>query len=196
MSKVELLSPAGDLECLRVAVQNGADAVYFGGEEFNARINSRNFSKAELLEAISYAKLRGVKTHLTLNILIKNNEFEDALKVIEFAYNAGIDAVIIQDLGLAAKVIELFPDLEVHASTQMTIYNLDGVRKIKEIGFSRCVLARELSIDEIANICKNTNIDIEVFIHGALCISYSGQCLMSSMIGGRSGNRGKCARYL
>ena len=193
MSKVELLSPAGDLECLKVAVQNGANAVYFGAEQFNARINSRNFGKQELIEAIEYAKLRGVKTHLTLNILIKNNEFEDAIKLVEFAYNSGIDAVIIQDLGLAKKVIELFPDLEVHSSTQMTTYNLDGVNKIKDLGFSRCVLARELSIKEIENICKNTDIDIEVFIHGALCICYSGQCLMSSMIGGRSGNRGKCA---
>lgn len=193
MSNIELLSPAGDLECLKVAVQNGANAVYFGAEEFNARINSSNFSKEEIMQAIEYAKLRGVKTHLTLNILIKNKEFEDAIKLVEFAYNSGIDAVIIQDLGLARKVIELFPDLEVHSSTQMTIYNLDGARKIKDLGFSRCVLARELSINEIEHICKNAGIDIEVFIHGALCISYSGQCLMSSMIGGRSGNRGKCA---
>ena len=190
MEKVELLSPAGDLECLKVAVQNGANAVYFGLNKFNARINSTNFTKEELVEAISYAKLRGVKTHLTLNILIKDNEFEDALKDIEFAYNMGIDAVIIQDLGLAKKVIEIFPDLEVHSSTQMTVYNIDGVNKIKDLGFSRCVLARELSINEIENICKNSKIDIEVFIHGALCISYSGQCLMSS------GNRGKCARYM
>ena len=193
MSKVELLSPAGDLECLKVAVQNGANAVYFGAEEFNARVNGKNFSREELVEAIQYAKLRGVKTHLTLNILIKNNEFEDAIKLVEFAYNSGIDAIIIQDLGLAKKVIELFPDLEVHSSTQMTIYNLDGANKIKDLGFSRCVLARELSINEIEYICKNTDIDIEVFIHGALCICYSGQCLMSSMIGGRSGNRGRCA---
>ena len=193
MSKVELLSPAGDLECLKVAVQNGANAVYLGAEEFNARINSINFGREELVQAIEYTKLRGVKTHLTLNILIKNNEFEDAIKLVEFAYNSGIDAVIIQDLGLAKKVIDLFPDLEVHSSTQMTIYNLDGAKQIKELGFSRCVLARELSINEIEYICKNTDIDIEVFIHGALCISYSGQCLMSSMIGARSGNRGKCA---
>lgn len=193
MSKVELLSPAGDLECLKVAVQNGANAVYFGAEEFNARVNGRNFDREELVEAIEYAKLRGVKTHLTLNILIKNNEFHDAIKLVEFACNSGIDAVIIQDLGLAKKVIELFPDLEVHSSTQMTIYNLDGAKKIKDLGFSRCVLARELSINEIEHICENADIDIEVFIHGALCISYSGQCLMSSMIGGRSGNRGKCA---
>lgn len=196
MSKVELLSPAGDMECLISAVQNGANAVYFGAEEFNARANGKNFGKEELIQAIEYAKLRNVKTHLTLNILIKNSEFEEALKLVEFAYNSGIDAIIVQDLGLAKKIIELFPDLEVHSSTQMTIYNLDGVQKIKKLGFSRCVLARELSIEEIKNICKNTNIDIEVFIHGALCICYSGQCLMSSLIGGRSGNRGKCARYM
>ena len=196
MKKIELLSPAGDLECLKVAVQNGADAVYFGLDKFNARINSTNFTKEELVEAISYAKLRGVKTHLTLNILIKNSEFEEALRDIEFAYNSGIDAVIIQDLGFAKKVIELFPDIEVHSSTQMTIYNKEGAEKIKDLGFSRCVLARELSIDEIKEICKKGDIDIEVFVHGALCISYSGQCLMSSMIGGRSGNRGMCARYM
>lgn len=190
---VELLSPAGDLECLKTAVQTGADAVYFGASEFNARANAENFNKEELVQAIEYAKLRGVKTHLTINILIKNDEFEDAIKLVEFAYNAGIDAVIVQDLGLAKRIIELFPDLEVHSSTQMTIYNLDGAREIESLGFSRCVLARELSIEEIEHICKNTKIDIEVFIHGALCISYSGQCLMSSMIGGRSGNRGKCA---
>ena len=193
MNNIELLSPAGDFECLKAAVQNGADAVYFGAEEFNARVNGKNFNRQELVEAIQYAKLRNVKTNLTLNILIKNNEFEEAIKLVEFAYNAGIDAVIVQDLGLAKKIIENFPNLEVHSSTQMTIYDLEGVKQIEKLGFSRCVLARELSIEEIKNICKNTNIEIEVFIHGALCICYSGQCLMSSLIGGRSGNRGKCA---
>lgn len=193
MSKVELLSPAGDFECLKAAVQNGSNAVYFGAEQFNARANTQNFNKEELVKAIEYAKLRNVKTHLTLNILIKNEEFKDAIELVEFAYKAGIDAVIIQDLGLAKKVIEIFPDLEVHSSTQMTIYNLDGAKEIENLGFSRCVLARELSIEEIEEITKNTNIEIEVFIHGALCICYSGQCLMSSLIGGRSGNRGKCA---
>lgn len=193
MSKIELLSPAGDFECLISAVQNGANAVYFGLDKFNARVNGRNFESQELKKAIEYAKLRNVKTHLTLNILIKNNEFEEALKLVEFAYNSGIDAVIVQDLGLAKKIMELFPKLEVHSSTQMTIYNLDGAKEIEKLGYSRCVLARELSLEEIKNICENTNIEIEVFIHGALCICYSGQCLMSSMIGGRSGNRGKCA---
>ena len=193
MSNIELLSPAGDFECLVSAVQNGANAVYFGLDKFNARVNGRNFEDEELVKAIKYAKLRNVKTHLTLNILIKNKEFEEALKLVEFAYNSGIDAVIVQDLGLAKKIMELFLKLEVHSSTQMTIYNLDGVKEIEKLGYSRCVLARELSIEEIKNICKNTNIEIEVFIHGALCICYSGQCLMSSLIGGRSGNRGKCA---
>ena len=193
MSNIELLSPAGDFECLVSAVQNGANAVYFGLDKFNARVNGRNFESEELIKAIKYAKLRNVKTHLTLNILIKNNEFEEALKLVEFAYNSGIDAIIVQDLGLAKKIMELFPNLEVHSSTQMTIYNLDGAKEIEKLGYSRCVLARELSIEEIKNICKNINIKIEVFIHGALCICYSGQCLISSLIGGRSGNRGKCA---
>ena len=193
MKNVELLSPAGDMECLISAVQSGANAVYFGAEEFNARVNGKNFGKEELNKAIEYAKLRNVKTNLTLNILIKNNEFEDALSLVDYAYKCGIDAIIVQDLGLARKIIDLYPDVEVHASTQMTIYNLDGVKEIESLGFSRCVLARELSIDEIKNICQNSKVDIEVFIHGALCICYSGQCLMSSLIGGRSGNRGKCA---
>ena len=193
MKEVELLAPAGNFGALISAVQNGADAVYFGSEKFNARVGSQNFDLEELKEAIKYAKLRNVKTHLTLNILIKNNEFAEALELVEYAYSSGIDAVIVQDLGLAKKIIELYPKLEVHASTQMTTYDKAGVRKLEELGFNRAVLARELSIEEISKVCKNSKIDIEVFIHGALCISYSGQCLMSSMIGGRSGNRGKCA---
>lgn len=193
MKNIELLSPVGEWNSLVAAVQNGANAVYFGANEFNARMNSKNFDREELKKAIEYAKLRNVKTNLTLNILIKNDEFKAAMDLVKYAYECGIDAVIVQDLGLARQIIENFPDLDVHSSTQMTIYNLDGVKEIQRLGFKRCVLARELSIDEIKNICKNTNIEIEVFIHGALCICYSGQCLMSSMIGGRSGNRGKCA---
>ena len=193
MNKVELLSPAGDFESLVSAVQNGADSVYFGANKFNARINSTNFEGEELEKAITYAKLRNVKTHLTVNTLIKNDEFEEAINVIKSAYEAGIDAVIIQDLGLAKKVIELFPNIDVHSSTQMTIHNIEGVKSLEELGSKRIVLARELPIDEIKNICKNTKAEIEIFVHGALCISYSGQCLMSSIIGGRSGNRGKCA---
>ena len=191
--KVELLSPVGDFECLVSAVQNGADAVYFGADEFNARINGTNFSKEELKEAIKYAKLRNVKTYLTLNILIKNDEINRALELVEYVYECGIDAIIVQDLGLAKIIIDNYPDLEVHASTQMTIHNVDGVKKLKDMGFKRVVLSRELNIQEIKNIYEKTKMDLEIFVHGALCISYSGQCLMSSIIGQRSGNRGKCA---
>lgn len=193
MNNVELLSPVGEWDSLVAAVQNGANAVYFGANEFNARMNSKNFDRQELREAIKYAKLRKVKTNLTLNILIKNNEFKKAMDLVKYAYECGIDAIIVQDLGLAKQIIKKFPDLDVHSSTQMTIYDLKGVQGAEKLGFKRCVLARELSADEIKHICKNSNIEIEVFIHGALCICYSGQCLMSSLIGGRSGNRGKCA---
>jgi len=190
---IELLSPVGDFECLKAAVQNGADSVYFGSDTFSARAFAHNFGPEELEKAIHYAKIRGVKTHLTLNTLIKDDEFETALDLAKAAYRAGIDAIIVQDLGLATKLIKLFPDLPIHASTQMTVHNLNGALKLQELGFKRVVLARELSMNEIDYICKNTKIEIECFAHGALCISYSGQCLFSSMLGGRSGNRGKCA---
>ena len=190
---IDLLSPVGDFECLKAAVQNGADSVYFGANLFSARAFANNFNLEELKQAIEYAKIRGVKTNLTLNILIKEDEFEDAIFLATKAYEFGIDAIIVQDLGLAKKLIEMFPDLPIHASTQMTIHNLNGAIQLEKMGFKRIVLARELSINEIDYICKNTNLEIECFIHGALCISYSGQCLFSSMIGGRSGNRGKCA---
>lgn len=176
----------GDFECLKAAVQSGANCVYFGSNLFNARASANNFNDDELKKAIEYAKIRNVKTNLTLNILIKNNEFTDAINVAKKAYEYGIDAIIVQDLGLAKKLIELFPDLPIHASTQMTIYNLDGVLEAEKLGFKRVVLSRELTIDEIKYICDNSNIEIEVFVHGALCICYSGQCLLSSMIGGRS----------
>lgn len=191
--KVELLSPVGDFECLIAAVQNGADAVYFGANKFNARINGTNFSNDDLKKAIEYAKLRNVKTYLTLNTLIKNDEFEESVKLIKYAYECGIDAIIMQDLGLAKFAIKNFPDLEIHASTQMTAHNVEGVKKLKELGFKRVVLSRELNLNEIKEIYDETKVDLEMFIHGALCISYSGQCLMSSIIGQRSGNRGKCA---
>ncbi len=191
--KIELLSPVGDFECLVAAVQNGADAVYFGADKFNARINGINFSNEELKKAITYAKLRNVKTYLTLNILIKNDEFKEAIELVEYAYECGIDAIIVQDLGLARFIIKNYPDLEVHASTQMTVHNVEGVKELKKLGFKRVVLSRELNLDEIKDIYNQTKEDLEVFVHGALCISYSGQCLMSSIIGQRSGNRGKCA---
>ena len=190
---IELLSPAGNFECVRAAVQNGADSVYFGSNIFSARAFANNFGLDELEKAITYCKLRGVKTHLTLNTLIKDDEFEDALNLAKQAYSFGIDAIIVQDLGLAKALISLFPDLPIHASTQMTVHNLNGALELQELGFKRVVLSRELSANEIEYICKNTDVEIECFVHGALCISYSGQCLFSSMIGGRSGNRGKCA---
>lgn len=191
--KIELLSPVGDFECLVAAVQNGANAVYFGADKFNARINGINFSNEELKKAITYAKLRNVKTYLTLNILIKNDEFKEAIELVEYAYECGIDALIVQDLGLARFIIKNYPDLEVHASTQMTVHNVEGVKELKKLGFKRVVLSRELNLEEIKDIYNQTKEDLEVFVHGALCISYSGQCLMSSIIGQRSGNRGKCA---
>lgn len=191
---IELLSPVGDFECLKAAVQNGADAVYFGSNIFSARAFASNFDNEELEKAINYAKIRGVKTHLTLNTLIKNNEFEQAFNLAKKAYELGIDAIIVQDLGLATDLIKSFPDLDIHASTQMTTTNLETVKKLEKIGFKRIVLSRECSLSEIKNICKNTNAEIEVFAHGALCICYSGQCLFSSMVGGRSGNRGMCAQ--
>jgi len=190
---IDLLAPVGDFECLKAAVQNGADSVYFGADLFSARAFAHNFDMDELKQAIEYAKIRGVKTNLTLNILLKDSEFESAINLALKAYEFGIDAIIVQDLGLAMKLIKMLPDLPIHASTQMTIHNLNGALKLQELGFKRVVLARELSMDEITHICKKTDIEIECFIHGALCVSYSGQCLFSSMLGGRSGNRGKCA---
>lgn len=191
---VELLSPVGNFESLKAAVQNGADCVYFGANSFSARAFAENFDSNTLKEAIKYAKLRGVKTNLTLNTLIKDNELADAFDLAKKAYEFGIDAIIVQDLGLAKLLIKSFPDLAIHGSTQMSVHNLEGVLELQKLGFKRVVLSRELSLDEIEYICKNSQIEIECFVHGALCISYSGQCLFSSMVGGRSGNRGKCAQ--
>ena len=164
----ELLSPVGDFECLKAAVQNGADAVYFGASLFSARAFASNFDDELLEQAITYAKIHGVKTNLTLNTLIKNNELADAINLAKKAYEFGIDAIIVQDLGLARFLIKNFPGLHVHGSTQMTVHNLNGVLKLQELGFSRVVLSRELNIKEIENICKNSNIEIETFVHGAL----------------------------
>lgn len=194
MRKVELLAPVGSIESLYAAVENKADAVYLGGEMFSARKHAKNFNNDELKEAVKYAHLRGVKVHVAVNILLADEEISEALDYIKFLYEIDVDALIIQDIGLASLVIELFPDLEIHASTQMTINNLEGAKYLEEMGFKRVVLARETPIDEIIRIKENTNVDIEVFVHGALCVSYSGQCLMSSLIGGRSGNRGSCAQ--
>lgn len=186
MNRIELLAPVGDFECLKAAVQNGADAVYLGASMFSARASARNFSLSELEEAISYAHLRGVKVHLALNTLLKNEELEEAVSLARHAYEMGIDALIVQDFGLCAILKKEFPDLPLHASTQMSIHNLEGVTGLENLGFSRVVLSRETSITELEFIKNHSNIELEVFIHGALCISYSGQCLLSSMIGGRS----------
>ena len=194
MNFPELLSPAGDFDCLKAAIQNGADAVYLGASAFSARASAHNFDLPSLQEAIYYSHIRGVKVHLTLNTLLKQNEFEDAISLAKTAYNFGIDAIIVQDLGLANFLIKHFKDLPIHASTQMSIHNISGVKKLKELGFARAVLSRELSLSEISSIVQSSSIEIETFIHGALCISYSGQCLFSSLVGGRSGNRGKCAQ--
>lgn len=193
MTKVELLAPVGDWNCLKAAVQNGADAVYFGVEQFNARMYAANFNVEDMKQVIDYCKLRNVKTNLTLNTLLENCEFDNAVDLAKEAYKSGIDAIIVQDLGLAKYLIDNIPGLPIHASTQMTVHNLQGVLKLEKLGFDRVVLSRELSCDEIEYICKNCKVEIETFIHGALCICYSGQCLFSSVVGGRSGNRGKCA---
>lgn len=191
---IELLSPVGDFECLKAAVQNGASSVYLGGSLFNARASATNFDNDLLKKAIRYAKLRNVKVNFTLNTLIKDSEFNDAINLAKYVYKLGADAIIVQDIGLAKYIINNLPGMDVHASTQMTIHNLQGVQALEKLGFKRVVLSRELSLSEIRYICSNCNVEIETFVHGALCISYSGQCLFSSTIGARSGNRGRCAQ--
>ena len=194
MKNIEILSPAGSFEALTAAIDSGADAVYFGGRAFSARKNAINLSDDEIIEAVKYAHLRGAKLYAAVNTLIFDNELESAFEFIKFCYEAGVDALIIQDLGLAKLVKKHFPDFRMHASTQMTVHNLAGASLAQKMGFSRVVLSRELSLDEIRLIAQGTDIELEVFVHGALCMSYSGQCLMSSFLGGRSGNRGACAQ--
>ena len=186
LNNTELLAPAGDFECLRAGVQNGADAIYFGSNFFSARANAKNFSEEDLKEAIRYCKIRNVKTYLTINTLLSDSEFREAVTLAKCAYEYGIDAIIVQDLGFGKFLIDNIPNLAVHASTQMSVHNLEGVLELEKIGFKRVVLSRELSINEIEYIKNNSNIELEIFVHGALCISYSGQCLLSSFIGGRS----------
>lgn len=190
----ELLVPAGDFDCVRAGVQNGADCIYFGANMFSARASAKNFDLDELEQVIRYCKVRNVKTNLTLNTLLTDAEFDDAINIAKCAYDFGVDAIIVQDLGFAKFLIDHFPGLEVHASTQMSVHNLEGVLELEKLGFSRVVLSREVPINEIEYIRNNCKVDLEMFVHGALCISYSGQCLFSSLVGGRSGNRGKCAQ--
>ena len=193
-SKPELLSPAGNMESFFAAVENGADAVYFGLESFSARASARNFSLDDASKAIAYAHKESIKVYITLNTLIKTFELEKVVDILLALEEMRPDSIILQDLGLLYLVQSKFPEFKIHASTQMSIHNLAGVKQLERIGFKRIVLARELSVTEIKYITSNISIEIEVFIHGALCYSYSGLCFFSSMIGGRSGNRGRCAQ--
>ena len=194
MQKIELLAPAGSLEALKAALHNGADAVYLGGTDFSARAYASNFDRETLREAVAYAHIRGMKIYVTVNTLIKDFEFQQLLDYVGFLYNIDVDALIIQDLGVLQLIHRVFPDFELHCSTQMTLHNTEGVQAIREFGIKRVVLARELTLAEIREIKEKTAVELEVFVHGALCVSYSGQCLMSSFIGCRSGNRGRCAQ--
>ena len=191
---MEILSPAGSPEAVRAAVYAGADAVYLGYGPFNARRNARNFDAAELQEAITLCHLYGVKVYLTLNTLASDREVAQAAQVAVEASGLGVDAILVQDMGLLQVVRQVAPDVHLHASTQMTIHNLDGVKKCADLGLTRAVLSRELSRKEISYICAHSPIEIETFVHGALCMCYSGQCFFSSVLGGRSGNRGLCAQ--
>ena len=190
---IEVLAPAGSMECLKAAILNGADAVYLGGEMFGARAYAGNFNKEELLEAIDYVHLYGKKLFLTVNTLMKEEELPLLPGFLKPFYEQGLDAVIVQDLGAVSVIRKYFPKLEIHASTQMTITGVHGARIAKKMGAKRVVPARELSLKEIQEIKDDTGLDMECFVHGALCYCYSGQCFMSSMLGGRSGNRGRCA---
>ena len=194
MKEIELLAPVGSFDSLKAAVQNGANAVYLGGKDFSARASANNFDREELKEAVKYAHIRDVRVFVTTNTLIKQNELEDFVEYAKFLYDIDVDAIIMQDIGAAMLIHELLPDFELHASTQMVAHSLEDVKYLESIGFKRVVLARELTVEEIKYICDNTNVDIEIFVHGALCVCYSGGCLMSSMIGNRSGNRGRCAQ--
>lgn len=192
--KPELLSPAGNMECFFAALENGADAVYFGLENFSARASAQNFTLDDASKAIAYARKRSVKVYVALNTLLKTHELERVVDLLIALEQLQPDALILQDLGLLYLIRSQFPQFNLHASTQMTIHNLAGVRQLEKMGFKRVILARELSVDEIRHISRNTSMETEVFVHGALCYSYSGLCFFSSMIGGRSGNRGRCAQ--
>ncbi len=191
---MEILAPAGSPEAVRAAVCADANAVYLGFGSFNARRNAKNFTQEELVQAVAYCHLRGVRLYLTLNTLVSDREMEQAAQHAVTASRLGVDAVLVQDLGMVRVLRQVAPDLPVHASTQMSIHNLDGVKEAADLGISRVVAARELSRDDLSRLCAQSPIEIETFVHGALCMCHSGQCFMSSVIGGRSGNRGLCAQ--
>ena len=194
MKKAEVLSPAGSMESLIAAIEGGCDAVYLSGTLYGARSYAANFNNEELKEAVEYAHLYGVRVYVTINILIYESEVKNFLKYIEYLQEISVDAVIVQDIGMMDLLRQKYPKLEIHASTQMHIHNLEGAKLVESLGLKRAVLARETPVNLIKEIKENTNIELEIFVHGALCICYSGQCLMSSLIGGRSGNRGTCAQ--
>ena len=194
MKKPELLSPAGNMECLKAAVSAGADAVYLAGQNFGARAYASNFTDEELIEAIKYCHLYGVKVYVTVNTMITEELVKPCIKYIDFLHKSNVDALIMSDIGMIDYARRTYPNLEIHVSTQAHIHNLEGARFVESLGIKRVVLARETDIDTLKQIKENTNIELEVFVHGALCICYSGQCLMSSLIGGRSGNKGTCAQ--
>lgn len=190
----ELLAPAGNINIFKAVIEAGADAVYVGGSMFGARAYANNFNEEELLYAIDYAHLKGVKVYLTVNTLLKNDEIEKLYDYLLPFYERGLDAVLVQDLGALKLIHDRFPDLAIHTSTQMTVTGIDGVEFLKQFGVQRVVMAREVSLAEMKEIHEKCGMEIEAFVHGALCYSYSGQCLFSSMLGGRSGNRGRCAQ--
>ena len=194
MRRPELLAPAGSFDSLKAAVEAGCDAVYLSGKLYGARSFAANFSNDELIKAFNFCHLYGVKVYVTVNTLIYEDEVNNFIKYIEFLYKNGVDAIIIQDIGMFDLIRKIYPNLEIHISTQMHIHNLEGTKLMEELGAHRVVLARETPIELVEEIKNKTNIELEIFVHGALCVSYSGQCLMSSFIGGRSGNRGTCAQ--
>jgi len=194
MKKIELLAPAGNIEAFRAAVENGADAIYLGGSMFSARQYADNFQIPELTDAVNYAHTRNVKVYVTVNTLVLNREMKELVNFLYEVAQTNVDAFIVQDLGVAGLIRRLLPEIELHASTQMAVHNSSGVNFLEKMGFTRAVLAREVSLENIKEIRKNSSLELETFVHGALCIAYSGQCLLSSMIGGRSGNRGRCAQ--
>lgn len=193
MSGTEILAPAGSLESLKAAVNCGADAVYIGGKQFSARQNAANFDNAELKQAADLCHLHNIKIYLTVNTIIFDNQVNEFAEFIKNAANAGIDAFIVQDFGAAEIIRNIVPDANIHGSTQMTIHSVKGAQLLKELGFKRVVISRELTEKQIQEICS-TGIETEVFVHGALCMCMSGQCYLSSLIGQRSANRGFCAQ--
>ena len=194
MNRIELLAPAGTPEALKAAVETGANAVYLAGNHFGARAYAGNFNEDDLKKAVTFAHMRDVRVHVTVNTIVNDDEMSTLAEYLKFLLRINVDAILVQDLGVASLAMQVVPEMSLHASTQMTVHSLEGVKALERLGFERVVLSRELSLDEIRNICANSSAEIEVFMHGALCVCYSGQCLMSSMIGARSGNRGQCAQ--